>query len=161
MHRTARRVSPGAVATLGVCIMVLVAAGCTGTKATTAQKIERFSDKLRDVVTTRVTDEGRKAQMLVVVDRMEALHVRFSQETADFVDTYRKLNADYNATRPAFDQLFSEYNASRITARNQDLDLHFQLAELATASEWDAISKAEANLYEAANPARATEQGTT
>lgn len=161
MHRTARRVGPGAVATLGVCIMVLVTPGCGGTKPTTAQKIERFSQKLRDVVTSRVTDEGRKAQMLVVVDRMEALHVRFSQETADFVDTYRKLNADYNATRPAFDQLFSEYNASRITARNQDLDLHFQLTALATASEWDAISKAEANLYEAANPARAAEQGTT
>jgi hypothetical protein len=125
------------------------------------KKIERYSQKLRAVVSTRVADEGRRAQMFVVVDQMEAVHVRFSQESADFVANYRKLNADYDAARPAFDQLFSEYNASRITARNQDLDLHFKLAALATDNEWDAISKAEVNLYEAANAGRASEKGAT
>jgi hypothetical protein len=161
MHRAARRVALGPLATLVVCILVLIAPGGGGAKPTTAQRIEGFSQKLRDVVSTRVTDEARKAQMLMVVDQMEALHMRFSQQTTDFVGNYRKLNEDYNAPRAAFDQLFSEYNSSRVSARNQDLDLHFKLAALATAGEWDAISKAEANLYEAANAGRAAEQGAT
>jgi hypothetical protein len=92
--------------------------------------------------------------MLLVVDQVEALNLRFSQETADFVRSYRKLNADYEATRAAFDKLFADYNAKRIKARNESLDLHFQLASLATADEWDSIGKAEKKLYEEANEAR-------
>ncbi len=161
MQSTARSVAPSPLAALLVCALVLIATGCGGAKPTTEQTIERFSQKLRDVVSTRVTDEGRRAQMLLIVDQMEALHVRFSQETSDFVGKYRKLNADYNAQRPAFEQLFADYNSSRVTARTQDLDLHFQLAALATTSEWDAISKAEVNLYEAGTAARAAEPGST
>lgn len=95
--------------------------------------------------------------MLRVVDRLEALHLRFSQETADFIEHYRKLNADYDSTRPAFDQLFSDYNAKRVQARSEALDLHFELDSLATADEWDKIGKAETKLYEKANAAHPAE----
>jgi hypothetical protein len=98
--------------------------------------------------------------MFLIVDQLEALHLRFSQETADFVESYRKLNADYDATRPAFDQLFSDYSAKRIKARNEALDLQFQLASLATAGEWDSIVEAETKLYEEVNAARPAEEST-
>ena len=73
--------------------------------------------------------------MLLVVDQLEALQLRFSQETVSFIERYRRMNADYDSTRPAFDQLFSDYSAKRIKARSAALDLHFQLASLATADE--------------------------
>jgi hypothetical protein len=44
--------------------------------------------------------------------------------------------------------LFADYNGQRIKARNQAVDLHFQLASLAAASEWDSIGKAEVKMYE-------------
>jgi hypothetical protein len=97
--------------------------------------------------------------MLTIVDQVEALHLRFSQETAEFVQSYRKLNADYDSSRPAFDQLFSDYTAKRIKARDDALELHFQLASLATSSEWDAIGKAEIELYEEASAAHSPEGG--
>ena len=78
--------------------------------------------------------------------------------TVEFVEGYRKLNADYDSTRPAFDQLFADYNAKRIKARNEALDLHFQLASLATVGEWGAIGKAEAKLYEESNAAPPAEE---
>jgi hypothetical protein len=98
--------------------------------------------------------------MLSIVDQVEALHLRFSRETASFIESYRTLNADYDSTRPAFDQLFSDYNEKRIKARNEALDLHFQLASLATAGEWEAIGRAEKKLYEEANAALPTQEST-
>jgi hypothetical protein len=98
--------------------------------------------------------------MLLIVDQLEALNLRFSQETADFVASYRRLNADYDSMRPAFEQLFSDYAAKRIAARNEALDLHFQLASLATASEWENIGEAETKLYEEVNATRAAEEST-
>lgn len=160
MHRGARSISFAALFTLLVCAVTLTVPGCGGTKPTTDQTIERYSQKLRNAVSTNVPEEGRKAQMLLIVDQVEALHVRFGQETADFVESYRKLNADYDSTRPVFDQLFSDYNAKRIKARNEALDLHFQLASLATAGEWDAIGKTETKLYEEVNAARPAEEST-
>jgi len=143
-----------------VCAATLAVSGCGGTKPSKAQTIELYSQKLREAVSSNVHEEGRRAQLFLVVDRVEALHLLFSQETVEFVESYRKLNADYDSTRPAFDQLFADYNAKRIKARNEALDLHFQLASLATVSEWNAIGKAETKLYEEANAVGPTEEST-
>ena len=160
MHSGSRSIGFAALLALLVCTVTLTVPGCGGTEPTRAQTIERYSQKLREAVSTNVPEGGRRAQLLLIVDQVEALHLRFSQETADFVESYRKLNADYDSTRPAFDQLFSDYNAKRIKARNEALDLHFQLASLAIAGEWYAIAKAEARLYEEANAARPSEEST-
>jgi hypothetical protein len=136
-----------------VCAVTLAALGC-GAKQTKHQAMERYSQELRDAVSSKVPDERRKAQMLMIVDQLTALHRHFSEETASFLESYRKLNADYDATRSMFDQLFSDYSSKRNKARNEALDLHFQLASLATADEWEAIGKAETRLYEEVNAAR-------
>jgi hypothetical protein len=147
MHRIAF-----ALLTLVACV-VLTAPGCSRTKPTRNQVIERYSEELREAVSANVSGEERKAQMLLIVDRLEAVNVRFSRETADFIGHYRKLNADYDAMRSAFEQLFSDYSTKRVQARSEALELHFQLAALASAGEWDSIGKAEGRLYEEVNEA--------
>ena len=128
--------------------VMLMAAGCNRTKPSRHEIVERYSQELREAVSATVTAEGRKTQMLLLVDQLEAVNVRFSQETADFIGHYRKLNADYDAPRSAFEQLFSDYTAKRVQARSDALGLHFQLASLASAEEWSSIGKAEGKLYE-------------
>lgn len=158
MRSRARGIGCASLFTLLVCAVALSLAGCGGKKQTKEQAIARYSQELREAVSTKVPDERRKAQILLVVDRLEALHRRFGQETADFIESYNKLDADYDATRPRFDQLFSDYSAKRVSARSEALDLHFQLASLTTAEEWDAIGKAEIKLYEEVNAARPGEE---
>jgi hypothetical protein len=142
-----------ALLTLLACAVTLTAAGCSRTKPTRNQVIERYSQELREAVSASVPAEGRRAQMLLLVDQLEAVNVRFSQETAEFIGHYRKLNADYDASRPAFEQLFSDYTAKRVQARSEALELHFQLASLASIEEWHSIGKAEGKLYEEVNAA--------
>jgi hypothetical protein len=123
-------------------------AGCGGSKPSREQVITSYGQELREAVSTKVADEPHKARMLALLDQLDAVNRRFTQQTRDFVESYRQLNADYDATRPAFDRLFSDYSAKRVKARSDVLDLHFQLASLATADEWDSIGKAETKLYE-------------
>jgi hypothetical protein len=146
----------GFAALFALLVFPVVAAipGCKGKPPTREQAIEKYSDALREGVSSNVGDERRRAQMLSIVDQLEAVHVRFSRETADFIASYDKLNADYDSTRPAFDQLFSDFSAKRVKARSEAIDLHFQLASLATAAEWDTIGRAESKLYEKTIAAR-------
>ena len=144
--------------TLLVCAVVLTLYGCGGKKQTREQAVAEYSQELRETVAAKVPDQERKARMLLVVDQLEALHRRFNRETADFVESYRKLNADYDAGRPAFEQLFSDYSAKRIKARAEALDLHFHLASLATGDEWKAIANAETKLYEEVSSAPPAEE---
>jgi hypothetical protein len=158
MMSGARSMGLAALVTLLFLAGTISVPGC-GSSPTTAQVIERYNQKLRDTVSAKVTDEQRKAQMLEIVDQVETLHLRFSRETADFVASYRKLNADYDSPRAEFEQLFADYNTKRIKARDEALDLHFELASLASASEWEAIGTAEIKLYEKVNAARSEESG--
>ena len=160
MHTRVRTFGFVPLLTLVVCFVTLAVAGCGGKEPTRAQTTERYSQELREAVSSSVPEEGRKAQMLLIVDQVEALNRRFNQQTADFVESYRKLNAEYDSTRPAFDQLFSDYNAKRVKARNEALGLHFQLASLAAADEWDAIGKAESKLYREVNETRPVKEST-
>jgi hypothetical protein len=140
------------------CAVGLGCAGC-GNPPTRGEAIERYGTELREAVSSNIDDPGRRAQTLQVVDRIKALHVRFSKETADYIDAFRRLNTDYDATRPAFDELFAHYEAQRTKARNEALDLHYELAARATEGEWKAIGKAEAKLYEETNGARPVREG--
>ena len=160
MHDRVRCFGFAALLAPVVCSLTLAASGCGGKEPTRAQTIERYSLELREAVSTYVPDEGRKAQMLSIVDKMDSLNRRFNQETVEFIESYRKLNADYGATRPAFDQLFSDYNAIRIKTRDEALELHFQLAALATADEWKSIGKAEVKLYKQVDEVRPAEEST-
>jgi hypothetical protein len=159
---------PGAVPNLGfaaliallICCAALTLAGCGGKEPTRQQSLERYGLELREAVSSHVHDEQRRSQMLVIVDQVETLNQRFNQETAEFIEGYRKLNADYDAARPAFDRLFADYSAKRVRARGEALDLHFQLASLATEVEWDSIGKAETELYEEVNEAKPAREDT-
>jgi hypothetical protein len=147
------------VAIVMLCAITFTALGCRGTNPATEQVIQSSSQKLRQAVSSNVTEDGRRSQMLKVVDQIEAVQRSLNQGTMDFVQNYRKLNADYDAPRAAFDQLFSDYNGQRIKARSQALDLHFQLASLATANEWDPIAKAEVKSYAEVSEAYAGKGG--
>src|ERR1700722_867706 len=87
--------------TLVICAVTLTISGCGRTKPTQGEAAQKYSDKLREEVSDDVHDEQRKAQMLVLVDQLKALQLRFSEDTVSFIERYRKMNADYDATRPA------------------------------------------------------------
>ena len=93
-----------------------------------------------------------------LVDQIETVQTSFNADASAFVSKYQSVNADYDAPRATIEQLFSDFDADRIRARNQVLDLHFQLASLATDKEWGPIGKAEVRMYEGIGEARTAQE---
>jgi hypothetical protein len=149
-------------ATMLVCLVVSLAAmalpGCKSGNPSPEQATESATQKMRRVISSDVAEAGRRDQMLKLVDKFEAVQTSFNKDVVDFITHYQTLNANYDAPRAAFDQLFLQYNTERVQARNQALDLHFQLASLATDKEWGRISEAEAKMYEAIDIARTKQE---
>jgi hypothetical protein len=141
----------------GVIAMMVI--GCAGTTPTPEAAIQDASKELRQAVTGNVEDAGRREQMLALVDQIEATQRSFSAQAADFAAQYTRMNADYDAPRARFEQLFSAFNGQRMQSRDRVLELHFRLSALATEKEWKSIGKAEAKLYEDAQLARAETAG--
>jgi hypothetical protein len=156
MSRRFRWIGLSSAIALLACAAALLVQGCGG-KKDKDQAFGQYSEDLKEVVSAQVQDEKRRAQMLVIVDELQTVYRQFSQDTADLVASYRKLNANYDAPRNAFNRLFADYGAKRVRARDEVLELHFQLAALATAEEWDRIAKAEIKLYDKVGAARATQ----
>jgi hypothetical protein len=149
---------PGVVAVvLGTLAMAL--GGCAGNKLTPEETLQGASQELRQTVSKNVGDPGRRDRMLGLVDQIEGTQRSFSAQAAEFAAHYSKMNADYGTPRARFEELFSEFNTRRIQSRDQILELHFQLATMATAEEWKRIGKAEAKLYEETGKARAVQAG--
>jgi hypothetical protein len=145
-----------AVVVLGAIILLC---SCADTGRTPEQTIQAASQELRQSVSGNVADPGRRDQMLALIDQIEATQRTFSTQAADLAAQYSKMNADYDAPRARFEQLFADFNAQRIQSRDRILDLHFRLAALATEQEWKPIGKAEAKLYEETQEARAQQAG--
>lgn len=147
----------GVAAVLVLCGIVAVACGCAGSssKATDEEIIRDSSEELRQSVTRNVEDQSRKDRMLSLVDQIESTQRDFSIRAAEFAAKYRAMDAAYDTPRAQFDQLFADFNTQRIRSRNRILDLHFQLAALATAQEWSRIGKAESDMYSEVRIARA------
>ncbi len=96
--------------------------------------------------------------MIKVVDQIETVQTRVNEDASAFVAKYQSINTNYDASRATFAQLFSDFDADRTRARSQVLDLHFQLASLATDKEWGAIAKAEVRMYEGTGEARTAQE---
>jgi hypothetical protein len=150
---------PGVVAVLILGSIALALGGCAGATLTPEETLQGASQELRQTVSKNVGDPGRRQQMLGLVDQIESTQRSFSAQAAEFAAQYSRMNADYGTARAQFEELFSDFNSRRIQSRDRILELHFQLAAMATAQEWIWIGKAEAKLYEETGKARAVEAG--
>jgi septal ring factor EnvC (AmiA/AmiB activator) len=106
------------------------------------QRSAAFAD-LRSAITEIVTDQGRQADVVAVIDSLEKdvdelwdLLVRRRTEL-------RKLNADYDATREEFLEFANQMESRIQNSRRQALQQHLRLAAAMTADEWAAIEKAQ------------------
>ena len=147
----------GAIVAPVLCAIVLAAGGCadSSAKPTDDQIFHDASEELRQSISRGVEDQTRRDQMLNLVDQIESTQRDFSTRAVAFGEKYRAMNADYDTPRAQFDALFLDFNAQRIRSRDRILDLHFQLAALATAKEWTRIGKAESSMYTDVRIARA------
>lgn len=129
-------------------LLVLALPGCKNNEAMSDSGGQTHLRQLREAVSGAVNEQDRRDRMLRIVGSMETVASTFDRDVSAFVESFRRLNTNYDTPRADFDALFMGYDAQRMRARDSFLDLHFQLTALATADEWKRIGKVEKKMYD-------------
>lgn len=137
---------------LGIFLSIcLVAAGCAGKyKPTPAEVQAQAFDDLRSEIGVVISDADRKENAIEIANALEASFESLRTHLAERSDKVSALNADYDAPKQKFSDLF--YEIQRETERNQRhiSELHRQLVEVTTAQEWADLKKLQNATMEAA-----------
>ena len=126
-------------------------AGCMGKEPVSAVDVEKEAfDDLRSQVKAVVVDPDREAQAIEIIDSLagslDDLRTSISQRKRKA----RDLNADYNATRPQFEQLLSATGADMKANKENVSVKHRALRKAVTSEEWDDLTKASTDAMSAA-----------
>ena len=128
----------------------LALAGCADSPKTSADLVGGPMREMRQAVEKHVADPSRQTQLLALVDELDGVLKDHSRDLNALSGDLSRLNADYDATREAFDALVSDFAQRSRVRKERALDLHFQMAALASVEEWKSISKHEVEALSAA-----------
>ncbi len=128
----------------------LALAGCAESPKTSAELIGGPMREMRQTVEKNVADPTRQTQLLALVDALDGVLQEHSRDLNTLSGDLSRINADYDATREAFDALLSAFAQRTRVSEERALDLHFQMAALTSADEWKPISKREVEALSAA-----------
>jgi len=121
----------------------LALAGCAKSPITTAELVGGPMLEMRQAVDRNVADPSRQTQLLALVGELDGVLQAHSRDLNTLSGDLSRLNADYDATREAFDTLASAFAQRSQVRKERALDLHFQMVALTSVEEWSPISKRE------------------
>jgi len=127
------------IITLSVC---LVTAGCAGKDKPSPAELEAHAfDDLRSEMRVVISDSERRETAIGIANQLEDSFEHLRAHLAERSQKVRALNADYDAPKQDYLDLFSEIQQD--TQRNQShiSELHRQLLEVTTAQEWEDLKK--------------------
>lgn len=131
------------LATLSVASLLL--AGCAqsagpAAPAVVQQELADSRIEFRELVGRTVSNADRAATVRALLDRRDQL----VRAQADNIERYqaglRKLNADYGASREAFEALINAYNQQRRLFKNEFLTYTADMKAATTRDEWRVIA---------------------
>lgn len=88
-----------------------------------------------------IEDDSRKKEAKTIIKSFEKTHKAYLSTTKRQQKTKRKLNADFNATNEAIEQLFIAAKKERIAFAKQLINTRIQLQKLITEDEWEILTK--------------------
>jgi len=124
-------------------------AGCARDQRAPSGVVLDAMQATRDAVRESVDDTDRRAQLLELVDELEGLFLAQTGDLEELSRTLRRINADPDATRSAFDAEISAYQERRRARRAEAVDLHFAMMDVTRPQEWSSIVRRELDAFEA------------
>ena len=138
---------------------LMITAGC-GFRGTTTDpaaleaQFESVRQNERQLITRIVEDPRRSDALFMLLDARDQIVSDHAETVVAYIDNMRTLNADYDAPRTDFEQLFASYRANRQTYQKDLVNIVQKMKANTTAKEWKRL--AEFQLDEL-NPRRMTQ----
>jgi hypothetical protein len=123
--------------------------GCARDRRSTAEVVGDAMQATRAAVADAVDDRERRAELLALVDQLDGLLQAQGADLEELSRRLRRLNADPDATRSAFEASIATYQERRRARRARALDIHFAMIERTEVDEWERIVDRELDALEA------------
>ena len=139
--QTLKNVGRVALSIVAFMLLVCLTVGCSkGIKKAEDVPGEEWIEDMRERVEDSIADPGQKAQMMLMVDQMEAGLIKLDQTIRKHYSDLFKIDRNYDALPEDFRKQFADYNKARYKIRNHMIESRIQLKDLATPEEWEKLT---------------------
>ena len=119
-------------------MLALGLSACVG-KDKPDQSPDQMTEQYRQEILNTVADPERAEKALKLAGQLRDLYAEAEQQYKKDFETFRSLNANYDARKSAFQGFFMNMNNQARARQKHVLKLHAKLQELLTAEEWEAL----------------------
>jgi uncharacterized phage infection (PIP) family protein YhgE len=96
-------------------------------------------DGIRDMADEIIKDKDRAKQVMAITKQADKGYEEFAEELDKLSKQFVTINKKYNTTREEIDSFSSQAKYNRVAFFNKYVELRFQMKNLITAEEWQAM----------------------
>lgn len=96
-------------------------------------------DYIRDAAEEAIKDKDRAKQVVSITKQADEEYEAFTKNLNKLSKQFVKMNKDYNLTREEMDALSGQAKKNRMAFLEKYVELRFQVKNLVTAEEWQAM----------------------
>lgn len=117
-------------------MLVLGLSACAGKDKMEEDTPDRMTEQFRQEILNTVSDPERANKAAKLADKLRLLFVDAEKQHIKDLDTFRSLNANYDAKETAFQGFFMNMNNQARARQKRALEIHAKMQKLLTADEW-------------------------
>lgn len=122
-------------------ILMLGLSACAG-KDKKEDTPDQMTEQFRQEILSTVADPERADKAAKLADKLRELFVDAEQQYKKDFETFRSLNANYDAKETAFQGFFMNMNNQARARQKRVLEVHVKMQKLLTAEEWEKLEDA-------------------
>ena len=122
-------------------ILITGLAACAG-KDKKEDTPDQMTEQFRQEILSTVDDPDRADKAAKLADRLRQLFIDAEKQYTKDFQTFRSLNANYDAKETAFQGFFMNMNNQARARQKRVLEIHAKMQKVLTADEWQQLNKA-------------------
>ena len=122
-------------------VLVLALSACAG-KDKKEDTPDQMTEQFRQEILTTVSDPDRAGKAANLADQLRLLFVDAEKQYLKDFETFRSLNANYDARKTSFQGFFMNVNNQARARQKRVLEIHAKMQKLLTAEEWAQLEEA-------------------
>ena len=124
-----------------IVLLVVGLSACAG-KDRKEDTPDQMTAQFRQEILNTVSDPERAEKAAKLADQLRNLFADAERQYKKDFETFRSLNANYNARESAFQGFFMTMNNQARARQKRVLEVHAKLQKLLTAQEWEQLEEA-------------------
>jgi len=96
-------------------------------------------DYIRDIADEVIKDKDRAKQVISITKQADEAYETFAENLDELSKQLVQMNKNYDLTREEIDTFSGKVKENRMAFLNKYVDLRFQVKDLVTAEEWQAM----------------------